>query len=319
MHQHAVMTMAWRWSRGDTEVESVLRRVVSDGLILSASGTLNPAMISVDATPVEGGFVVTGQRRLCSGAPGADVLVTAVRLNTEGESRPITMLIPLGGMGVEILDDWDAMGMRGSGTNGVKMHEAFVPAENALYVDGKGPRFRRPSAAVGSGAGPASPGHRRGEVQGILMPGLHISLAIIAASYLGASDHACAEAIRMVAGTPRANTVVAERLTGLMRHEIRMGWWALEGMVGQTADESLGTREQMITTMLGKRQVILSSIHAAELAMEMLGSRSYMRGDVFERTLRDVRAGVTHPLTPELTLVQVGYATLAAAARQKDS
>jgi hypothetical protein len=39
-----------------------------------------------------------------------------------------------------------------------------------------------------------------------------------------------------------------------------------------------------------------------------------MRGGIFERTLRDVRAGITHPLGPESTLVEVGRSALQAAA-----
>jgi alkylation response protein AidB-like acyl-CoA dehydrogenase len=81
-------------------------------------------------------------------------------------------------------------------------------------------------------------------------------------------------------------------------------------MIRQTTDESLGTREQMVTTMLGKRQIVLSSIHAAELTMEILGSKSYMRNEIFERTLRDVRAGLTHPLPPDQTLLEVGRSAL---------
>jgi alkylation response protein AidB-like acyl-CoA dehydrogenase len=316
MHQHAVLTMAWRRSRGDREVEPVLRRVARDGLILAASGTLNPAMITVDAQPGDGGFFISGRRRLCSGSPGADVLVTAARLKTPSGPRPFTVLAPLRGPGVEIVDDWDAMGMRGSGTNSVEFVDAFVPAENAMYVGGRGFRFgpRAGQGAPVTGTGDGSAVSRPGTFRGIFMPGLHISLAVIAAAYLGAADAAGRAAIRQVAGTGRADGAAVPRLIGLMLHEIRTGWWTLEGMVRQTTDESLGTREQMITTMLGKRQIILGAIHAAELCMEVLGSASYMRGGVFERTLRDVRAGITHPLGPDPTLVEVGRSALDAAA-----
>ena len=44
--------------------------------------------------------------------------------------------------------------------------------------------------------------------------------------------------------------------------------------------------------------------------MELLGSRSYMRALPFEQALRDVRAGITHPLSPEKTLLEVGRSAL---------
>jgi alkylation response protein AidB-like acyl-CoA dehydrogenase len=62
--------------------------------------------------------------------------------------------------------------------------------------------------------------------------------------------------------------------------------------------------------MVAKRHVILSSIRIVELAMEMLGSMSYMRDQPFEQALRDVRAGITHPLSPEATLEEVGASAL---------
>jgi acyl-CoA dehydrogenase len=308
MHTHAVLGMAWRRGQGDTEVAEVLRRVATEGLLLSASGTLVAARIGIEARPVPGGYSITGRRRLVSGAPGADRLVIAARLVSAGGERPITILAPLSGEGVKIVDDWDALGMRGSGTNSVSFRDVFVPTDDALYVDRGNYR-------------PQPPGTMADErpvddlTRSMRMPGLHISLPIIGAVYLGAADGACREAIRTVAGTSRVDNPGAGHLAGVMAHEIRLGWWALEGMVRETSDETLGTNQQMITTLLGKRQVVGSAIRAAEAAMELLGSSTYLRGNLFERTLRDVRAGITHPLPPEASLVQVGWATLDEAAR----
>lgn len=307
MHQHAAMTLAWRRSKGDEEAERALRLVVDEGLILSASGTLNVSMINVELRPCDDGFVLNGQRRLCSGSPGADALVTAANLLLPEGKRPVSVLAPLQTDGVEILDDWHAMGMRGSGSNSVRFTDVFVPREYALYVDEpqRLAQHRRPA--------PTEPG-REGAQPGILMPGLHISLPIIAASYLGAATGVRDLALQKVAGTPRAKGPAVAHLAGLLTHEVRAGWWAMQGIAARTTDDSLGTTAQMVTTMLGKRQIVLSSIRAAELAMELLGSQSYMNDAVFERVLRDVRAGVTHPLPPENTLMEVGRVAIAEAA-----
>jgi len=325
MHQHAVMTMAWRRLKGDSEAERVLRLVVDEGLILSASGTLNPAMITVEARPCEGGFAVSGRRRLCSGSPGADVLVTAARLVLPSGARVITVLAPLQTDGVEIIDDWHAMGMRGSGSNSVNFDNAFVPEEYALYVDRPARLLQsgdRRTGGAGEAGGAEEPGvgtsgapeSQEQGPPGIRMPGLHISLAIIAATYLGAATGVRDKALARVAGTPRAQNPSTRHLAGLLTHEIRMAWWALMGITTQTTDDSLGTRAQMVTTMLGKRQIVLGSISAAELAAEMLGSQAYMSDASFERVIRDVRAGLTHPLPPENTLMEVGRVALAGAA-----
>jgi alkylation response protein AidB-like acyl-CoA dehydrogenase len=314
MHQHVVLTMAWRWSRGDEEAGRVLKKVVEEGLILSASGTLNPAMITVEGVPCPGGLVVSGRRRLCSGSPGADALVTAAKITTHEGSEVVTLLVPLRADGVEIMDDWDAMGMRGSGSNGIAMDDVFVPDDDIIHLGRHRPSGDGPAAGnrTQGSVDPSAAGPRRNGIPGVRMPGLHISLAVIASTYLGAATGTKDAAIAQLAGTPRAEVVANQRLAGLMIQEVRTAWWALSGMVGQTTDDTLGSERQMVTTMLGKRQIILNSIHTAELAMEVLGSQSYMKKLSFERVLRDVRAGLTHPLTPELTLNEVGRSALAA-------
>ena len=103
-----------------------------------------------------------------------------------------------------------------------------------------------------------------------------------------------------------------------MTSEFRSAGWALDRLIADTSDESVGCENHFVTTMLAKRQVILSSIRIVELAMELLGSRSYMRSLPFEQALRDVRAGITHPLSPEKTLEEVGRSALDFFAGQQD-
>ncbi|MGO9560468.1 MAG: acyl-CoA dehydrogenase family protein [Acidimicrobiales bacterium] len=312
MHSHAVLTMAWRRASGDREAEGVLRRVVEEGLVLSASGTLMPSAISIDAEPAGDGYLLTGRRRLVSGAPGADFLVSAARLHGPSGPRPITVLAPLEGKGVTIVDDWDALGMRGSGTNSVRFDQAFAPAKNALYTKDRAPAIVAPA--------PDSENTRSdgdgGRPSGLRLPGLAISLPIIGSVYLGLADAVFEQAVEMVAGTSRADNPGAGHLTGVMVSEIRLGWWALEGMVRQTTDASLGTGAQMVTTLVGKRQMVLGAIRTIEAAMELLGSATYLRGSTFERALRDARAGITHPAPPEATLVEVGWEALEEVSRR---
>jgi acyl-CoA dehydrogenase len=115
-----------------------------------------------------------------------------------------------------------------------------------------------------------------------------------------------------------ADDPVKQRLAGLMTAEFRSAGWALDRLIADTTDEAVGSENHFITTMLAKRQVILSSVSICELAMELLGSRSYMRALPFEQALRDVRAGITHPLAPEKTLEEVGRSALEFFASQLD-
>lgn len=341
MHQHNVLALAWRWRLGDASVERTLRRIATEGLILSSSGSADPANPGVTATPVDGGLLVTGRKRFCSGVPGADVVLTMARV--DGGERPFTttVLVPTSDPGTEIIPDWDAMGMRGSGSNPVSFNEVFVPEDNILTFEPVGAvtrRARRQAAGRGQAGGPATargPAGARGPAaaggqatargqatgppaDGHRLPALQLALAVIAAVYLGAAGVARDRALRGTATRGGADPV-QQRLAGLLTHEFRTARWALDALIADSIDENIGSEAHFITTMLAKRQVVLSSIRVVELSMELIGSRSYMRAFPFEQALRDVRAGITHPLSPENTLLEVGRSALEFFAGQPDS
>jgi alkylation response protein AidB-like acyl-CoA dehydrogenase len=320
MHQHNVLSLAWRWRLGDGAVEQTLRRIAHEGLILSSSGSADPANPGVTGNPVEGGLLVTGGKRFCSGVPGADLVLTMARVDDGTGPRTTTVLVPTSDPGTEIIPDWDAMGMRGSGSNPVSFSEVFVPQANIIDFEpvlgraglGRPGNRRRGQAAAAAAApspGAAGPPPDGRRADGHRLPGLQIALAVIASVYLGAAGAMRDRALRMTAARGAADPV-QQRLAGLLTSEFRSAWWALDTLIADTTDDSLGTEDHFVTTMLAKRQVILSSIRIVELAMELLGSRSYMRALPFEQALRDVRAGITHPLSPEKTLEEVGRSAL---------
>jgi alkylation response protein AidB-like acyl-CoA dehydrogenase len=326
MHQHNVLALSWRWRLGDGAVEQTLRRIAHEGLILSSSGSADPANPGVTGTPVEGGLLVTGSKRFCSGVPGADLVLTMARVDDGTSPRTLTVLVPTSDPGTEVIPDWDAMGMRGSGSNPVSFSEVFVPEDNIIDFEpirgragfgrASGRRQAPATAAPGAGDGLANPPARQ-ITDGHRLPGLQIALTVIASVYLGAAGAMRDRALRMTA-VRGADDPVKQRLAGLLTSEFRSAGWALDRLIADTTDEAVGTENHFITTMLAKRQVILSSVRICELAMELLGSRSYMRALPFEQALRDVRAGITHPLAPEQTLEEVGRSALQYFASQLD-
>ena len=210
MHQHNVLALAWRWRLGDRAVEQTLRRIAHEGLILSSSGSADPANPGVTATPVEGGLLVTGGKRFCSGVPGADLVLTMARVDDGTSQRTTTVLVPTSDPGTEVVPDWDAMGMRGSGSNPVSFSEVFVPEANIIDFEpirgGPASAVPAPGAAawpqppprpVLPPAGRAADGHR--------LPGLQIALAVIASVYLGAAGGMRDRALRMTAARGTAD------------------------------------------------------------------------------------------------------------------
>jgi alkylation response protein AidB-like acyl-CoA dehydrogenase len=313
MHQHNVLTLAWRWRLGDREVEPTLRRIAAGGLILSSSGAADPANPGVTAVPADGGLLVSGRKRFCSGVPGADAVLTQARVDDGTEPWTATVLIPMPSQGAQIIPDWDAMGMRGSGSNPVSFSKVFVPESGIIELAPVRSLPGRTPPAEPDGEPPTEPrtaGHR--------LPGLQIALAVIASVYLGAAGAMRDRALRIASARDAADPA-QQRIAGLLTQEYRSARWALDAYIADTTDDAVGSERHFVTAMLAKRQVVLSSIRVVELAMELLGSRSYLRALPFEQALRDVRAGITHPLTPEKTLLEVGRSALRHFADQPDS
>jgi alkylation response protein AidB-like acyl-CoA dehydrogenase len=337
MHQHTVLSLAWRWREGLSEIGPFMRRLVDEDLIMASSGTLDPANPALIGRVVDGGLILSGQKRLASGSPNADILFSLA--GDDGGEWIWNVAVPMDADGLTVVDDWYGMGMRGSGSNTVRLEDAFVPDAN-LFMRRRRPAPRpnaggqaRAAAAGGNPAdrmldrppiqgpvlnGLAAPAGRqrrfspvpRGATPGVRMPGLMIALTVISASYLGVADDVHDKAIEAVRGGRRATDPVTHRLLGEMHAAWRRAAAALEEMIDGISDDALGTEELFRTVMICKRELVTGAVEVAEKAMEAVGSASYMQGSPFERALRDVRAAVTHPLPPAAALSEVGRSLL---------
>ncbi len=111
----------------------------------------------------------------------------------------LNMAVPMAAEGVNVLDNWDAMGMRGTGSHDVELHDVFIPEDKVIA--------RRPY----------------GRLDPPLQVIFSIALLPIAAVYLGVAEAACDHAVAAVAGTPRADDPTIQRQVGLMRHPVAGG------------------------------------------------------------------------------------------------
>jgi alkylation response protein AidB-like acyl-CoA dehydrogenase len=127
--------------------EESAARVLRNGsaLIAGAPG------FNVRAVAVEGGYRLTGQWPYCSGAANATWMNVVApvfdgeeqRMGPHGPEMVIAIMAPAD---VEIVDTWHVSGMRGTGTQDLRVHDLFVPAEMTGSVSlATGPHALRPS------------------------------------------------------------------------------------------------------------------------------------------------------------------------------
>jgi alkylation response protein AidB-like acyl-CoA dehydrogenase len=91
-------------------------------------GTLSPSAM---AKPVDGGIVVSGKWGFISGALHSEWQeIIAILVPPDGEPYPVMALVPLSDL--LVVDDWHAVGLKGSGSVSTVARDVFVPRERLM-------------------------------------------------------------------------------------------------------------------------------------------------------------------------------------------
>src|SRR5690606_8167602 len=108
--------------------EGMLRRVVDDRIILVSTGGSDFSRPNGTAVKVDGGYRVSGRKVFASQVEVGDVFSTMFTYDDpeHGERRVLNMSVPVTADGVEIIETWDTMGMRGTGSHDVQLTDVFV-------------------------------------------------------------------------------------------------------------------------------------------------------------------------------------------------
>lgn len=100
------------------------------------------------AAPADGGYRVSGTWKFASGCKGADLLGVGIGAGMPG-SKPRTAVLPRDQ--VEIVENWDVMGLCGTGSHDLKVDDRFVPEEWTFIRGGEPtidePLYRYPTIA----------------------------------------------------------------------------------------------------------------------------------------------------------------------------
>jgi alkylation response protein AidB-like acyl-CoA dehydrogenase len=261
-----------------------LERIARGGVVLAAAisergqDLTRPATI---ATRTASGWRIDGRKTFCTMSPAATDLYVAVTYDDAGTERYAYAMVPTGAAGVVIEDDWDALGMRASGSNSVSFDGVELPESG---VRG------------GFRAGDPLPYMERNLVSGLFH----------AAASLGIAESADAHARRGIAGGgnghARPRMQVADNAVDLA---------AARGVLSRAArliDEhhtthpaSDGTGEEL-GALFAEAQAAKAFVNEAgarivDRALALSGGAGYVNGSPLARAYRDVKAGsFMHPL-----------------------
>jgi alkylation response protein AidB-like acyl-CoA dehydrogenase len=264
---------------------SSLQQIARDGAVLAAAisepgqDLTRPATL---ATRTESGWRIDGRKMFCTMSPAATHLYVAVTYaDDEGTERYAYATVPADAPGVVVNDDWDALGMRASGSNSVSLQGVELPESG---VRG------------GFRAGDALPYMERNLVAGLFH----------AAASLGIAESADAIARRAIVGRingdARPRMQVADNAVDLAASRgVLSRAAALIDEHRATNPASDGSAEELgalfAEAQAAKAFVNEAAARIVDRALALSGGAGYVNGSPLARAYRDVKAGsFMHPL-----------------------
>lgn len=235
---------------------------------------------------------LNGRKNFASMSPILDFMIIPAALE-DGSDDVARFLVPAG-PGLELVETWDALGMRTTGSHDVLLHDVCVADDAMLNRGDEGP----------SGKGPHS-------VNAWFMLTVSAVYLGIAQAALDAAAGYALERVPTALGKPIAEVESIQRQLGQAAFAIDQARLTLH----HAADlwtRFPAQRAAKLGALVGVAKVTVTNnaIAAVDHAMRVAGGASLSKTLPLERHYRDVRAGLNHPINDDLLFVQLGRAAV---------
>ncbi|MGZ6680380.1 MAG: acyl-CoA dehydrogenase family protein [Solirubrobacteraceae bacterium] len=291
MHLVAVMALARRWriaaAAGNARrvrafaqsLESVARErsVIAAAMSEPRQDLTRPA---TRATRTSDGWRIDGHKIFCTMSPAATTLLTSVGfVDDEGVERYGYVQVPPDAPGVTIRGDWDALGMRASGSHSIALDGVELPAS---------------ALRGGFRAGDTAPYLERNLPSGLFHASASLGIAEAAFARVAVPER--------IGGDARAEMLVADSAVDLAaaRGVIARAAALIDDLYAHHAADD-GSEDE-ITAVFSEGQAAKAFVGEAarrvvDRALALSGGAGYLNGSPLARAYRDVRAsGFMHPL-----------------------
>ena len=280
MHQHIIAANFYNHLHGKPG-KALLEKVAAGELVLVSTGAGDWLASSGELSKTDEGYLFSGIKHFASGSPGGDLLVTSAPFEDPDDGWQVFHFpVPLQAEGVEILDNWAPMGMRGTGSNSVKLENVFIPEASIA--------LKRP----------------RGDYHGMWSVVLPVALPLIMSVYRGIAEKSAQLARDR---SQQSRDPVTPYILGEMENALTTAQLAVDSMI-DIADGFEFNADLETVNEIVKRKTIAAEAckETAAKAVEVCGGPGYLRPFGIESLLRDVMASHFHPLQEKRQLLFTG-------------
>ncbi|MEZ5039780.1 MAG: acyl-CoA dehydrogenase family protein [Saprospiraceae bacterium] len=272
MHQHLVAATVWKYKHKGEGVP-LLKRVVEEQLVLISTGARDWLESNGEMEKVNGGYLFSGKKFFASQSAGGDLAVTSAPcLNTEKEWQVLHFGVSMKAEGVTVLDDWNVIGMRATGSQTIQFDKVFIP-DSAIAL-------MRP----------------RGEFHAVWDIVITVAMPLIMSAYVGTAEKAF-EIAMSIGKKYHRNMDHITYIIGKLNNSLISAQTQWKAMYALTNNFDFKPNEDITIDMLSlKTNVAEATQQTVSEAMEAIGGQSFYRKNVLERLFRDVQASDFHPL-----------------------
>jgi alkylation response protein AidB-like acyl-CoA dehydrogenase len=261
----------------------------------------------MQATPVEGGYRITGRAPFVSNCHDANWIATTAAVmagdqsRTDGESEAVMAYLPR--ESCQVIDTWHVMGMRGTGSSDVAVTDIFVPrARTFPFVPDfnpgshyQGPLYRFPLIGIVASN----------------LPPLVLAVARRAIDEVSALAQG---KVPVAASTSLRERASAQAKLAQAEAILRAGRALLYDTLSDTwqatlAGETVSLR-QKADVLLAMTHAVSSAVKAVELMYSVAGTSGIYTRNPLERYFRDVQVLRHHAFGAETRYETVGQVYL---------
>jgi alkylation response protein AidB-like acyl-CoA dehydrogenase len=272
MHQHLVAASIWKYRHGQAGPE-ILKKVAAQQIVLVSTGARDWLESNGEMIKCDGGFKVSGLKRFASQSAIGDVLVTSAPYESPDEGWQVLHFpVPMNSEGVTVLNDWQTLGMRGTGSNSVKLENVFV-ADASIAL-------RRP----------------RGKFHPSFIVVSAVALPMVMSVYVGIAQRAAREAIETLKRQKNPKPHLAPAV-GAMINALTTAEVALKDMIRLANNLDFKPGSQLVQDAMCRKTIVANAcVEVVKQAMDIVGGQGFYREFGMERRFRDIQAAKYHLL-----------------------
>jgi alkylation response protein AidB-like acyl-CoA dehydrogenase len=278
-------TEAW----DEKDYRNLCDEVIKKGFIINSCSTepdtgspSRGAKPQTTARQTEDGWILTGRKTWSTLSPILDIFVISASI--EGTDQVGSFLVRKENPGLEVVETWNSLGMRATGSHDVILEQACIPMD--AIVERK--KVGQPSKKSLDGGGWM----------------LHIP-----ACYIGVA--AAARNFALEFATSYQPPSLSSPISNLPQVQERIGKMELELLTARTMlftmgnkwDQHPNLRKTLQPEMGAAKHVTTNSaVRIIDEAMRIVGGRSMLKEFPLERYYRDVRGGLHNPPMDDVTI-----------------